>query len=105
MFLVVDVLAIEDVPQDVDQVVRHLVLLLHAAVVLNGEDDGIVGALEGVFLTGLDNVFEHYLGCQSVAVVNDRLPVSSVPAVNWKYNLVLREVRCESYVLHSDSLA
>ena len=82
VLLLVDGLAVEGVPQYFLQDVRHPVLLVHTAVVLNGEDDRVVGLLEGVFLAGLHHIFEHYLGGESVAVVDDWLSVTSVPAVN-----------------------
>ena len=64
---------------------RRLVLLLYAAVVLNRENDGIIRALKSIFLAGLHHVLEEDLGGESVAVVDDRLSLRSVPAVNCKY--------------------
>lgn len=100
----------ECLTQDGDQVVGHELLLVHAAVVLQGQDHWVVGCLheekswssefllqsydseemriqshltysEGVVFNGFDNVSEEHFGGESVAVVNNRLSVSAVPTV------------------------
>lgn len=36
---------------------------------------------EGVVFDSLDDVSEEHFGCEGIAVINDRLPVSTVPTV------------------------
>lgn len=36
---------------------------------------------EGVIFNGFDDIFEEHFGCEGVAVINDRLSIASVPAV------------------------
>jgi len=52
-------------------------------MVLNGQDDGVLGLLEGELVDSLERVLEKYLGGQSVSVVDDRLVVVSVPDVEF----------------------
>ena len=44
---------------------------------------------EGVFVDGLDDVFEKDFGGEGVSVMNDRLSVLTVPAVHCKTNKCL----------------
>lgn len=73
--------SVEQVPQDADQKLGHPVLLLQAAVVLNGEDERKVRSLKSIFLASLHNIFEENLGGESVAMVDDRLTIIAIPAV------------------------
>ena len=59
----------------------HLLLLGDAAVVLDGEDDGVFAGHEGVVLDDFDDVQEPDLAGDGVAVEYERHPVRPVPAV------------------------
>ncbi len=50
-------------------------------MVLDGEDDGVLGGDEGVLLDALHHVPELDLGGHRVPVVDEGIPVLSVPAV------------------------
>lgn len=63
------------------QVPRHHALLLQAAVVLQGQDDGVGGHLEGVVPDGPERIAEEDFGRERVTVVDDRLQAGPVPAV------------------------
>ena len=72
----------EEAPQHAGEQLRHPVLLLPGAVVLDGQDQRVGGGGEGVGLDGVSqDVLEEELGGERPAVVNDRLAVSSVPTV------------------------
>ena len=58
----------------------HLALLDERAVVLDGEDDGVVRLEEGVVADGPDDVDELDLGGEGVAV-EDQGTLGTVPAV------------------------
>ena len=73
--------SVEQVSQDADQELGHPVLLLQAAVVLNREDERKVRSLKSIFLASLHNILEYNLRCESVAVVDDRLTIIAIPAV------------------------
>lgn len=51
---------------------------------------------EGVFVDGLNDVFEEDLGRQCVAVVNDGLTILAVPAVHCRIRRKL-SCRCKEY--------
>ena len=62
--------------------VGHDFLLFDGAVVLDAEDDGVVGGVEGVPGDGvLDHLLEEDLGSEGPTVVDDGLSVVTVPAV------------------------
>ena len=50
-------------------------------MVLDGEDDGIVGGDEGVLLDALHHVAELDLGGHGVAVIDEGIAVLSVPTI------------------------
>ena len=50
-------------------------------MVLNGEDERKVRSLKSIFLASLHNIFEENLRGESVAVVDDRLTIIAIPAV------------------------
>ena len=75
-------LLVEEVSQDGGEQLRHPVLLVETAVVLDGENERIVRAVEGVVLAGQENVTEDYLGGESITVIDDWLSVTTIPAVN-----------------------
>ena len=51
-------------------------------MLLNGQDHGVLARLEGVVFDTLDDVDESDPRGEGVAVVDDRLPVCTVPAVH-----------------------
>ena len=51
-------------------------------MILDGEYQWIVGLLKGVLLAGRDHVPEEDPGGESVAVVDERLPIVPVPTIN-----------------------
>ena len=51
-------------------------------MVLDGENERIVRAVEGVVLACQENVTEDYLGGESITVIDDWLSVTTIPAVN-----------------------
>mmetsp|Transcript_37303 Transcript_37303/g.81241 ORF Transcript_37303/g.81241 Transcript_37303/m.81241 type:complete len:226 (-) Transcript_37303:377-1054(-) len=69
-------------PEDLDERFGHGVLLRDAAVVLQRQDQGQVGLVEGELLDGLDHIGKLELRRQREAVVHNRHPVLSVPAVD-----------------------
>ena len=50
-------------------------------MVLNREDERKVRSLKSIFLASLHNILEYNLRCESVAVVDDRLTIIAIPAV------------------------
>ena len=54
-------------------------------MVLNGQNHRVGGVHEGALLDGDENLSEADLAGESVAVVDDGLPLTSIPAVNCKY--------------------
>ena len=79
----VDGLRVEGGAEDVAEIVGHLVLLLHAAVVLDGEDQRVRRGVEGVGLDGVDqDLLEAQFRGQGPAVEDHRFAVGSVPAID-----------------------
>ena len=74
-----------DLPKNELHIVCHFVLLLQAAVVLNGEDQWEVRDMEGIFEYRIfHHLFEQNFGHKRPAMVNDGLSILTIPAVNWK---------------------
>ena len=82
LLFVINIVHIQEISEDINQVICHHILLLHGAVVLNGEYYGVVRLLEGVLLARGDHVLEEDPGDERVAVVDDGLVVISVPTIN-----------------------
>ena len=83
----VNLVCIQQVTQDVLQMLGDLVLLLDAAVVFEGEEERIVGGVEGVGKDGVGDDFsdENLSGhCPAFfeAVVNHRFAVFAVPTIH-----------------------
>ena len=65
--------------EDLVAVLGHLVLLVPAAVVLEGEDDRVVGRDKGAVPDGVDDVLEGNVGAHGLPVGDDGLVVRVVP--------------------------
>lgn len=57
---------------------------------------------EGVVLDGFDDVSEEHFGCERVAVVNDRLAVSAIPAVQFHTATALHQCSARQESLHEN---
>ena len=79
-------------------------LLFHTTVILNGENQRIIGNLKGVGLASCDNIFEEDLGGESVSVVDNWLALISIPTINYG-EIILNLFNGEdaTYVQHSDN--
>ena len=82
VLVVVHGVGVEHVAQDGDEELGHAVLLAFGAVVLDGEDEGELGGVEGVGLHGVDqDLLEVELGGEGPAVVDDWFVSLAIPTI------------------------
>ena len=65
----------QHVSQDLIKILGHLELLTYAAMILEGEDDGVFRADKGAVPDGVHDVLEHDVSAHGVAMGDDGLEV------------------------------
>ena len=68
--------------KDVLESLGHESLLADVAVLLNRQEEWVLGCCEGVLLDCSDYIHELNFGSKSVAVVDDWLAIRTIPAIH-----------------------